>query len=387
MYLIRNARILTMADRDYDHGDILIKGDRIEAIGENIAAPAGAEVIDAGGLWAVPGFVDAHCHVGMWEDRMGFEGADGNEMTDPVTPQLRAIDAINPEDYSFKEAYEHGVTCVCTGPGSANVIGGQFIAMKTYGKRVDDMIVKEPLAVKAAFGENPKRVYSNQKKSPSTRMATAAKLREALIAAQEYKNKIDSADVDEKSKLPERDLAKEILVDVLEGRLDMKIHCHRADDIFTAIRIAREFGINFSLEHCTDGWRIVDYLKEENVRCILGPYLTTRSKIELENSTIKAPKVFADAGVKFAIMTDHPVIPLHYLPVCAAVAVREGLDETTALKSITIHAAEIAGIADRVGSLEIGKDADIALFDSHPLDFRCHAKKVFIDGKIVYEAE
>ncbi len=387
MYLIKNAKIMTMTETNYDCGDILIKDGKIAKIGKSIDTPDGTKVIDAKELWALPGFVDAHCHVGMFEDKMGFEGEDGNEATDPVTPELRALDGINPADYSFKEAYENGVTTACTGPGSANVIGGQFLAMKTYGRRVDDMIIKEPLAVKAAFGENPKRVYNSQEKSPSTRMATAAILRQTLVEAREYKKKLDSADVDEAEKMPERDLAMEVMVQVLEKKLYMKFHCHRADDILTAIRIAKEFDINYSLEHCTEGHLIVDILKDEKAKCILGPHLSTRSKIELSNLTFKAPKVFADAGMKFAIMTDHPVIPLHYLPVCAALAVREGCDEETALKAITIYAAEIAGIDDRVGSLEVGKDADIALYDSHPLDFRCHTKKVFIDGAIVYDAE
>jgi len=385
MYLIKKAKILTMAD--YDCGDILIKDGKIEKIGENIECPKGAEVIDAKGLWALPGFVDAHCHIGIFEDKMGFEGEDGNEIVDPVTPELRAIDAINPADYAFKEAYEHGVTTACTGPGSANVVGGQFVAIKTYGRRVDDMIIKEPLAVKVAFGENPKRVYSELEKSPTTRMATSAILRQTLIDAREYKKKIDLADIDEEQKMPERELAQEIMVDLLEKKLFMKVHCHRADDILTAIRIAKEFDIDYTLEHCTEGYLIVDILKEENAKCILGPLLSARSKIELANLSFKAPAVFAKAGMKFAMMTDHPVIPLHFLPVCAALAVREGCDEETALKSITIYAAEIVGIEDRVGSLEVGKDADIALFDAHPFDYTCHTKKVFIDGDLVYDSQ
>ena len=387
MILIKNAKILTMADKNYDKGDILIKEGKIAEVAESITTPKGCQVIDAKGLWALPGFIDAHCHIGVFEDKMGFEGEDGNEVTDPVTPELRALDAINPKDFAFQEAYEHGVTTACTGPGSANVIGGQFIAMKTYGRRVDDMVIKEPLAVKVAFGENPKRVYSGQDKTPSTRMATAAILRQTLINAQEYQKKIDNVAVDEEAKMPERELSLEILSDLLNRKLVMKAHCHRADDILTAIRIAKEFGIDYSLEHCTEGYMIVDILKEEGAKCILGPLLSARSKIELENLSFKAPGVFDKAGVKFALMTDHPVIPLHFLPVCAAIAVREGCSEETALKSITINAAELTGIDDRVGSIEVGKDADIALFDAHPFDFTCHTKKVFIDGKMVYDAD
>lgn len=384
MYLIKNAKILTMAGNDLSNGDILIEDGKIKEIDKEIKAKC--ETYDAKGKWVLPGFIDAHCHVGMWEDKIGDEGADGNETTAPITPELRALDAINPEDPAFYEALSHGITSVCTGPGSANVIGGQFLAMKTHGIRIDDMIIKEPVAVKAALGENPKRVYSEQDSSPSTRMATAAEFRKAMIEAQEYKAKIDTADVDDDSKEPDRDLGKEILVDLLEGKTHLKVHCHRADDICTAIRLCKEFNIDYTLEHCTDGYRIIDILKKENCKAILGPLLSTRTKIELKDLSFTAPKVFSDAGVKFAMMTDHPVIPLYLLPVCAALSVREGLDEMEALKSITIYAAEIVGIADRVGSLEIGKDADIAIYDGNPLDFRTKTDKVFVDGEVVYSA-
>jgi len=379
MILIKNAKVLPMSGPDIECGDILIDNGKIAQVGIGLKAPQGTEVIDAKGLWALPGFVDAHCHLGMWEDGMGFEGADGNEATDPVTPHLRAIDAINPVDACFREAREAGVTTACTGPGSANVIGGQFAAVKTCGTRIDDMILREPLALKAALGENPKRVYNDQKKAPSTRMATAAIFREAMVSAQEYKKKMGGKHA------PDRSLKMEILVDVLEGRLPVKIHAHRADDIITAIRIAKEFGLNYSVEHCTEGYMITDILKRENVKVIIGPLFSERSKIELKNLTYDSPRILAEAGVKFALMTDHPVIPLQYLPVTAALAVREGLDERTALKAITINAAEIAGIADRVGSLEAGKDADIALFDGNPLDFRVKAQRVFINGVEVFK--
>lgn len=380
MILIKNAKVLTMAGPDIECGDILIDGTRIAKVGENLAAPEGTEIIDAKGMWALPGFVDAHCHLGMWEDGMGFEGADGNEATDPVTPHLRAIDAINPVDPCFREAREAGVTTACTGPGSANVIGGQFAAVKTWGNRIDDMILREPLALKAALGENPKHVYNEQKKMPTTRMGTAAIFREAMTAAQEYKKKLGGEHA------PDRSLKMEILADALDGRLPVKIHAHRADDILTAIRIAKEFNLPYSVEHCTEGYMIADILKQENVKVIVGPLLSERSKIELRNLTYSAPRILHEAGVKFALMTDHPVIPLQYLPFTAALAVREGLDERTALMAITINAAEITGIADRVGSLEPGKDADIALFNGNPLDWRVKAQKVFINGQQVYNA-
>ncbi len=383
MLLIKNARVLTMAGEDYENGDILIDGKVIKAIGTQLEAPEEAEVIDGTGKWVMPGIIDAHCHIGMWEDGMGFEGADGNEATDPVTPHLRAIDGINPEDASFREAREHGITAVVTGPGSANVVGGQFAALKTYGRRVDDMIIKEPLAVKVAFGENPKRVYDSQRKAPSTRMATAAILRETLVKAQEYQKKLQKGQKDPE-KLPERDLKLEPLVKVLNREIPMKAHAHRADDILTALRIAKEFNIDITLDHCTEGYRIIDYLIDEDAKVILGPLLSERSKIELRNLSFKAPGIFAKAGMKFALMTDHPVIPIQYLPVCAAIAVKEGLDEMEALKAITIYPAQITGIDDRVGSLEPGKDADVVIYDGHPLEYRTRTEMVLINGEVVF---
>ena len=386
MILIRNGKILTMNDRIYEMGDILIKGKKILDIGENLELPKDAEVIDAKGMWVMPGIVDAHCHIGMWEDGIGFEGSDGNEATDPVTPELRAIDGINPEDHCFREARENGITTVVTGPGSANVIGGQFTALKTYGRRVDDMVIKEPLALKVAFGENPKWVYDGQKKAPSTRMATAAILRENLIKAQNYKRKLEQGEKDP-DKMPDRDLKMEILVKVLNREIPLKAHAHRADDILTALRIAREFNVDITLDHCTEGHRISDFLLEGEAKVIVGPLFSERSKVELKNMTFKAPGILSKAGVKVAMMTDHPVIPIQYLPVCAAIAVKEGMEEMEALKSITINAAEITGIADRVGSLEPGKDADIVIFDGHPLEFRTRAIWVFIDGYAVKKTE
>ncbi len=386
MILIKKGKILTMNDRVYEQGDILIKGKKILRIGENIEVPHDAEVIDATGMWVMPGIVDAHCHIGMWEDGIGFEGSDGNEATDPVTPELRAIDGINPEDNCFREARENGITTVVTGPGSANVIGGQFAALKTYGRRVDDMVIKEPLALKVAFGENPKWVYDGQKKAPSTRMATAAILRENLIKAQNYKRKLEQGEKDP-DKMPDRDLKMEIMVKVLKREIPLKAHAHRADDILTALRIASEFNLDITLDHCTEGHRISDFLLEEEAKVIVGPLFSERSKVELKNMTFKAPGILSKAGVKVAMMTDHPVIPIQYLPVCAAIAVKEGMDEMDALRSITINAAEITGIDDRVGSLEQGKDADIVIFDGHPLNIRTRAVWVFIDGYAVKKPE
>lgn len=378
---IINANVKTMAGKDYEKGEIRIEDGIITQIGESVDQ-TGADIVDAKGQLVLPGFIDAHCHIGMWEDGIGHEGADGNEMTDPVTPQLRAIDAINQADPCFAEAREHGITTAVTGPGSANVIGGQFVALKTYGRTVDEMMIQAPVALKLAFGENPKRVYQEQKKTPSTRMATASMLRQTLISAQEYARKMK-----EKDKKPDRDLKMEVMVDVLEKRLPVKIHVHRADDIITAIRICKEFDLRYTLEHCTEGYMIADILCENGITPIIGPLICERCKIELKNLTMRAPGILENAGVKFAIMTDHPVIPIQYLSVSVILAVREGLSRETALKAITIHAAEIVGIADRVGSLEVGKDADLQFYNGDPLDVMNKPTQVWIGGKEVFNSK
>ncbi len=385
MLVIKNARLLTMTENGSFVGDIRIDGGKIAEIAQNIDT-TGCDVFDAEGMYAMPGIIDAHSHIGMWEDGMGREGSDGNEATNPVTPEMRSIDGINPFDRCFKEAVACGVTTAVTGPGSANVVGGTFVAMKLYGRSMDEMILKFPVAMKAAFGENPKRVYGD-KAAPATRMAIAAILRKALAGALDYAKKIENAK-DDPSKMPERDLGKEALLPVIRRELPLKIHCHRADDILTAIRIAKEFNVRFTLDHCTEGYLIPDLLKETieetGAGIIIGPLLTDRSKIELRNVSFSAPKALYDAGIDFAMMTDHPVIPEQYLPVCAALAVREGLPEDAALRSITINAARITGIDDRVGSLEVGKDADIAVFSGHPLDFRSRCVLCTVDGQVAH---
>ena len=383
MFLIKNANIHSMANENFENGMILVDNGKIIAIGNEVNAPGNIETIDAKGKFVMPGMIDAHCHLGMWEDGMGFEGADGNEAVDPVTPQLRAIDAINPKDICFKDAVEAGITTVATGPGSANVIGGQFAVIKTYGDRIDAMIVNECLAMKVAFGENPKRVYHAQKKSPSTRMATAAILRENLIKAQMYIEKQNKA-LQNSDKSPEFDMKLEALAKVIRKEIPLKAHAHRADDILTALRIAKEFDVDITLEHCTEGHLIIDYLKEGIQKgIILGPALSSRSKVELQNLTFETPGILSKAGIKVAIMTDHPVIPLQYLPICAGIAAREGMDEEEALKAITINAAEILGIADRLGSLEVGKDADIVIYSGHPFDLRSKVEFVMVNGAVV----
>nr|WP_284700666.1 amidohydrolase [Thermoanaerobacterium sp. R66] len=373
-----------MAGKNYEKADVLIGDGKILDVSEEIIAPLDAEVIDVSDLTVMPGMIDAHCHLGMWENAVGFEGADGNEETDPITPQLRAIDGINPMDKYFQEAYEAGVTTAVTGPGSANVIGGQFVAIKTYGRRIDDMIVKEPVAVKVAFGENPKSVYNEQHKMPMTRMGIAALLRQELIKAQEYMEDMEKDSSDDEKK-PSRDLGLEILVKVLKREIPLKAHAHRADDIFTALRIAKEFNVDITIDHCTEGHLIADYLVMEKAKVIVGPSLSERSKVELANLTFKTPGILSKAGLDVAIMTDHPVIPLNYLPICAGLAVREGMDEMEALKAITINPAKIVGIDDRVGSIEKGKDADIAVFDGNPIEIKTKTKFVFINGQLVFK--
>lgn len=393
MLLVKNARILTMAGVEYQSGYIAADKGKITAMGDDNAAleriekVVPGEVIDAKGCYVLPGFVDAHCHVGMWEDSVGFEGDDGNEMTDPVMPHLRAIDAVYHEDRAFREAGEGGVTTVVTGPGSANVIGGQFAALKTSGRSVEDMLIKEPVAMKVAFGENPKTVYHEKKQSPMTRMATAAMLRESLLKAREYGRLLDEYEKNrEKNDKPDYDMKMEAMLRVLKGEIPVKAHAHRADDILTAVRVAKEFGLKITIEHCTEGHLITDILKEMNVSVITGPFLTDRSKIELRNQSARAPGIISRAGIKTAIMTDHPCTPVQYLPLCAAVAVKEGMDEYEALKAITINAAEITGIGDRVGSLEIGKDADIIIMDGFPLELKSRVLYTIINGQVVKRA-
>lgn len=385
MLLLKNAMVWPMTDEGPFTGDIWIENGKIRALGQNLTAP-GAEVVDLTGCYALPGLVDAHCHIGMWEDGIQAEGDDGNEMSDPITPELRAIDAVNPFDRCFEEARAGGVTTCVTGPGSANVLGGQFAALKTRPGSVESKLVREPVAMKAALGENPKSVYGGQKSAPQTRMATAALLRRALLEARDYAHKMEA---EEESDRPEFDMAKAALLPVLSGELLLKIHAHRADDILTGVRIAKEFGLRISLEHCTEGHLIPAEIRaahEAGARIILGPLLTDRSKVELRNQSFTAPRVLHEAGVEFALMSDHPVIPLQYLPVCAALAVREGLPEEVALRAITLHGARAVGLEDRLGSLEIGKDGDVAVFSGHPLEFKSKCVLTVIEGEIVHDA-
>lgn len=380
--LIKNAKILTMAGEIYENGCVLF-GDKIEYAGEMKELEAD-EVIDAKGLIVTPGLIDAHCHVGMFEDSLGFEGDDGNEDSDPITPHLRAIDGINPFDRGFEEAREAGVTSVVTGPGSANPVGGQFAAVKTAGICIDDMIIKAPAAMKMALGENPKSVYNEKDEGPVTRMGTMALIRELLIKSQNYMEQLDAyeADQDNNDK-PEFDMKLEAMLPVLKREIPVKIHAHRADDICSAIRLAKEFDIDVTIEHCSDGDRVADILEREKLPVMLGPTLSDRSKPELKNLTFSTYKNLSERGIDTAIITDHPEITIGNLPLCAAMAVKHGMDEMKALEAITVTAAKNCRMADRVGSIEPGRDADLCVWTAVPTDFNAECKMVFIGGRRV----
>ncbi len=383
MLLIRNATIFNAVQEEPFEGDILMDKGKIARIGKNIKAK-GAQEFDAAGLYAFPGFIEAHSHLGLDGYGIGYEGTDYNEMNDQVTPHLRALDGFKPMQPHLAAAARAGVTTVCTGPGSANVIGGTFIAVKTVGKRVDDMVIKEGAAMKCAFGENPKRVY--REKGVSTRMTTAAKLREALFKAREYLQKKEAAG-DDASKLPAYDMKNEALIPVLKGEMPLKAHAHATEDIFTALRVAREFGVRLTLEHVTEGHLIAEELARENVPLAVGPSLTHASKFELRNRSWTTPGVLAKAGCQVSIITDAPVIPQQYLPLCAGLAHKAGMDKFQALQAITINPARHIGIAERVGSLEKGKDADIVLTDGCPFEVQTKVVRVYINGVQVEEGE
>ena len=382
--IIKNGRIHDAVHREAYVADILLADGKIAAIGGGLTAPADAAVFDADGLEVYPGFVDAHTHIGLDGYGIGYEGCDYNEMNDIWTPQLRAIDGINPRDPSLADARRAGVTCVCTGPGSANVLGGTFLAMKTVGDRVDKMVVRDPVAMKCAFGENPKRCYRD--KCDSTRMSTAAFLRGALMQARDYGARKQAANGDI-TKMPAYNQKLEALLPVLAREIPLKAHAHQANDIFTALRIAREFNLRLTLEHVTEGHLIVDELAgEKDVPMAVGPSLTFASKFELQNKSWSTPAVLTAAGCHVSIITDSSVIPQQYLPLCAGMAIKAGMDPFDALKAITINPAEHIGVADRVGSLEGGKDADLVITAGSPFEVLTEVKAVFIDGARIEQA-
>ena len=377
--IIKNGLIFDAIHKEPYQADILIHDGKIAAVGENLTAND-AELIDAAGKHVYPGFVDAHSHLGMQGSGIGFEGNDVNEMTDILTPQLRAIDGFYPMDPALHEAAAAGVTTVCSGRGSANVVGGTFMAVKTVGKRVDKMVIKEAVAMKCAFGENPKRCYKDV--NNFSRMATASKLRELILKTLEYDRKLQAAG-DDDSKKPKFDFKLEAMLPVNHKEIPLKAHAHRADDIFTAIRIAKEFGLRLTLEHVTEGHLIVDELMEENLPMAVGPSLTHASKFELRNKTFATPGILAKAGGQVSIITDAPVIPQQYLPLCAELAIKSGMDEFAALQAITINPAKHIGVEDRVGSIEVGKDADLVIMPGSCFDIAVAPDVVLINGEKV----
>ena len=382
--LIRNAMIHNAVEKEAHMGDIRVLNGKIEEIGKALEPVGGEAVIDATGLSAYPGFVDAHCHIGL--DNYGGSTAgpqDYNEKNDIITPQLRGIDSYYPLDAAIPKALEGGVTCVGTGPGSANVLGGTFFAVKLYGNSVDKACVKNPVAMKCAFGENPKRVYQN--KCNSARMTVAAKLREALFTAREYMLRKEAAG-DDFSKQPKFDMKLEALIPVLKKEIPLKAHAHRADDILTAVRIAKEFDVLLTIEHCTEGHLIVEELVEAGYPVAVGPTFSNAGKLETVNKTWETPGILQRAGLSVSIITDAPVTLQQNLPLCAAMAIRAGMDPFEALKAITINPAKHLGIADRVGSLEAGKDADILLMDGDCFSYTSKVRYVIVDGKVMVQA-
>jgi len=388
MYII-GGKIKTMAGADIEDGCIRIADGKIAEIGRRDEVqfhPAAHEqVIEITGGIIMPGIIEAHCHMGITEEKKGMEGDDCNETVDPITPYLRAVDAINSMDAAFDDAVRAGITSAMIGPGSSNVVGGQFAFLKTRGRRVDDLVVKAPAAMKAAFGENPKVNYSGQGKSPSTRMAIAAMLRQELTKAFSYAEKKEKAL--QNGDAFEEDFTMECWLPVVKREIPLKAHVHRVDDIFTAVRIAKEFNLKMTLDHCSEGHMIAEELAAEGFPAIVGPDLASRNKIEVQNMAFKTVGVLNKAGVMTAITTDHPVSLIQSLPLCAGLAVKSGLDLEEGYKAITISAAKICGVDDRVGSLEAGKDADIAIFDGNPMEVFTRTLYTIIDGKVVYRAD
>jgi len=386
---IKGGKILTITDGVIEGGTILIDGGKIVKVGKRIKVPEEAEVIDVTGKVVMPGLIDAHCHIGIIEEKIGWAGGDGNEMTDPATPHMRALDAIkaNANEGGLEAAVKAGITTVQILPGSANVIGGTGVVVKTAPKVVtDDMVIRNPSGMKIAFGENPRRVYGEGlKKTPSTRMGVAAILREWLQKTVNYMEKKERFK-DDPEKMPEVDIKLEALIPVLKGEIPLRAHAHRADDIATAVRIAEEFGVKMSWEHATEGHRIAEWIAEKGIPAVWGPSLMSRPKWEMRELSFDTPKALYDAGVKFAFQTDSMGANIAYLPISAGLAVKHGLPYEEALRAITIVPAEILGVADRVGSIEKGKDADLRILDGDPLELRTRVEMVLIDGEIAYKA-
>ena len=381
--LIINGKIFTMENKTIERGYVRTEGNIIVDVGSmsTLAPNNDEQILDVKGAWVLPGIIEAHCHIGITEEKWGIIGDDCNEGTNPITPSLRAIDAINPMDPAFHDAIQAGITSVMVGPGSSNVVGGQFAFIKTQGRCIDEMLVKHPAAMKVAFGENPKTAYGDKGQLPSTRMGIAALLRETLYEAKQYvRDK-------ENGKLQKEDFQMEAWIPVFRREIPLKAHAHRADDILTAIRIAKEFEIDITIDHGTESHLIEDEIKTSEFPVIVGPELTSRSKIEVKNMNFRTNKVLSEAGILFAITTDHPVTMIQYLPLCAGIAVKNGLPVEEGLKAITINAARICQVDDRVGSIKKGKDADIAIFTGNPMEVFTETLYTIINGQIVYDRD
>ena len=384
---IVGARVVPVTSEPIDDGTVLLDAGKIVAVGgPGFAVPAGAEVVDAAGKWVLPGFIDAHAHVGLAEEAEGWAGRDVNESTRPVTASVRALDAINPDDQGFRDAIGGGVLAVNVNPGSGNPIGGQTVALKCWGRVVDQMVLREPSGVKSALGENPKRTFGDRHETPSTRLGTAAVIREAFTAAGNYLAKLAAAEDQPPAerKPVDRDLGLEALGRVLRREIPWRQHCHRADDIATAIRLSREFGYELVIDHGTEAHLLADLIAAQSIPVIIGPLFTSRSKVELRNRSLANPGRLDAAGITIAITTDHPVVPINFLIHQASLAVKEGLDAGTALRAVTINPARIVGVADRIGSLEPGKDADLVIWSGDPLDVTSRAERAYQDGREIY---
>ncbi len=377
MILLKNGKVLTMTGVNYDAGDVLVADGKIRAVGAGLCAPEGAQVIDCTGRTVMPGMIDAHCHIGLSEDGTMYEGEDSNEAVNPVTPHVRAIDGINPADVAIREARLGGVTTVCVGPGNSNVFGGVMSVFKTRGSRIDDMLMKETFAVKAALGEGPKETYAPKKVMPMTRMGIAGLMREHLVRARTYLDKKASG------RLDKIDLRYEALGRVLEREIPLLVHANRMDDIYTALRIKREFAIDLVLTQASDAYLMADAIREAGVPVVLASVLTGRLSVEMARMSHRAPVVLEQAGVTYCISTDAPPVPIQFLPTSAASAVREGLDPEAALRAVTITPARVLGIDERVGSLEPGKDADIVVYGGSPFNLMSRIELVMMDGEIV----
>lgn len=378
MYAITGGIVYTSEQETPQNASILISNGKIIAVDQNMAIPSEASIIDVSGKCITPGLIDCHTHLGIAEEAIGSAHLDKNEVNSPICPHLRALDGINPEDVGLLDAVNAGITSVIVTPGSENVIGGQSVAIKTVGTVVDHMVLREPTGVKIAFGENPIKMYLSKGRAPSTRMTIAAMIREQLIAAQAYDKKYQSGKTD-------RDLRMEALVQVLRRKIPLRAHAHAAEDIMTAIRIADEFNVLLTIEHATAGHKVAAELAKRNIPAVIGPSITARVKAELRDRTYCTPMLLQAAGVKIAITTDHPFLPIGALRIEAILAIKEGLSRSNALKALTVNPAEIAGISDRVGSIKAGKDADMVIYDGDPFDITSKIEQVIVNGRFIYD--